>query len=159
LLGDLGDVPRMTALASDTVRHDRMLGLTGGDAAALTEIRAALDAITAQDHPDLAAALYLACHRDQLTARNTNIPPNLPAVWAALGNTARPLALAASIPGPDDQARALAQVAEALADAGQHQRAEQVARSISDPDHQARTLAQVAGALADAGQHQRAEQV
>ena len=64
----------MIACASDLARHDRMLDLTGGDAAALAEIRTALDLIAAQDAPDLASALVLACHRDQLTDRNTNIP-------------------------------------------------------------------------------------
>ena len=35
-------------------RHDRMLDLTGGDAAALAEVRTALDLIATQDAPDLA---------------------------------------------------------------------------------------------------------
>lgn len=39
LLDDLGDLPWMTACALDTARHDRMLDLTGGDAA-LTECSA-----------------------------------------------------------------------------------------------------------------------
>lgn len=33
------DLPRMVACADDVARHDRMLDVTGGDAAALTEIR------------------------------------------------------------------------------------------------------------------------
>ena len=85
LLVTLGDLPRMIACAGDPARHDRMLDLTGGDTAALAEVRTALDLIAAQDTPDLASALRLACHRDQLTDRNTNIPAGLPAVWAALG--------------------------------------------------------------------------
>ena len=43
-------------------------------------------------------------------------------------------AVARSITDPDSQAQALAQVAGALAGAGQHQQAEAVARSITDPD-------------------------
>ena len=101
-----------------------MLDLTGGDAAALAEVRTALDLIAAQDDPDLASALRLACHRDHLADRNTNIPASLPAVWAALGQPTRAEALATSITDPDRQAQALAQVAGALAKAGQHQQAE-----------------------------------
>ena len=148
LLVTLGDLPRIIACAGDMTRHDRMLDLTGGDTAALAETRTALDLIAAQDTPDLASALCLACHRDQLTDRNTNIPTGLPAVWATLGQVSRAEALATSITDPDGQAQALAGVAEALAAAGQHEQAEAVARSITDPGWQARALAGVAGALA-----------
>ena len=107
----------MIDCARDGVRHDRMLDLTGGDAAALTEIRTALDLIAVQDVPDLASALCLACHRDLLTDRNAYIPAGLPAVWASLGQTPRrgPRRL---YHRPDRQAEALARVAEALAGAG-----------------------------------------
>jgi hypothetical protein len=166
LLVTLGDLPPMIACAGDMARHDRMLDLTGGDTAALAEARTALDLIAAQDTPDLASALRLACHRDQLTDRNTNIPPGLPAVWAALGKVSRAEALATSITDPGWQARALAGVAGALAGAGQHEQgaavagqAETVARSITDPYSQAQALAGVAGALAGAGQHEQAETV
>ena len=97
LLDDLGDLPRMTECALDTARHDRMLDLTGGDAAALAEARTALDRIAAQDDPDLASALALACHRDHLADRNAHIPDSLPAVWAALGQLSRAQALAPSL--------------------------------------------------------------
>ena len=163
LLESLRDLPRMTACASDPARHNRLLALTGGDAAALAEIRAALDLVAAQDAPDLAAALALAWLRGQLNARNTHIPIRLPAVWATLGRTARAEALASSITDPGGQADALAWVAEVLAEAGQHQqaaeaagRAEAAAQSITDPGEQADALAKVAVALAEAGQHQQA---
>jgi tetratricopeptide (TPR) repeat protein len=157
LLASIGDLPRMIACAGDRARHDRMLELTGGDGAALAEVRAALDLITVQDTPDLAAALGLACHRDQLTSRNTSILVSVPAVWATLGQLSRAEALASSISHPDHQAQALARVAAAMARAGQRQQAEALARSIADPDQQAWALAQVAGALARAGQRHQAK--
>src|SRR4029078_11334062 len=39
----------LVACAEDTARHNRMLDLTGGDAAALTETRTALERIANQD--------------------------------------------------------------------------------------------------------------
>ncbi len=166
LLITLGDLPRMIACANDADRHDRMLDVTGGDTAALAEIRIALDLIAVQDVPDLADALCLACHRDLLTDRNTNIPSGLPAVWVSLGQTIRAEALAASITERYLQAAAMAQVAEALAGAGQHEQAvrvagqaEAVARSVTDLYQQANALAQVARALAGAGRYQDAEAI
>jgi tetratricopeptide (TPR) repeat protein len=156
LLTSLGDLDRLTGLALDEGRHDRMLAVIGGDAAALAEIRAALELIAGQDDPDLAPALALAWHRDQLADRNTSIAASLPAVWAALGQATRAEALAASITDPDAQAEALAQVAGVLAQAGQPQQALDTARSITDPYSQAWALAQVAEALAQAGQPQQA---
>jgi tetratricopeptide (TPR) repeat protein len=156
LLDDTGDLPRMTECALDMARHDRMLDLTGGDAAALAEARTTLDRIAAQDAPDLASALALACHRDQLADRNAHIPLGLPAAWAALGQLPRAQALAASITSPRSQENALAEVAGALARAGQFQQAEAVTWSITSPDSQADALAEVAGALARAGQRQQA---
>ena len=43
MLQDLGDLDRMTALATDRGRFDRMLDVSGGDAAALAEITVAQD--------------------------------------------------------------------------------------------------------------------
>jgi hypothetical protein len=51
LLDDHGNLPRMTGLALDAARHARMLDLAGGDAAALSEVRAVLGRIA--DSPTL----------------------------------------------------------------------------------------------------------
>jgi hypothetical protein len=124
LLDGLGDLARMTGCALDTARHDRMLALTGGDAAALAEARIVLDRIAAQDDPDLATALTLACHRGYLARRNANIPGDLPAVWVMLGQLPRAAALAASITNQYSNDRTQAEVAMALADSGLYQEAE-----------------------------------
>ena len=166
LLADLGDVPRMTECGSDAARHDRMLDITGGDAAALAEARTALDRIAAQDTPDLSSALAVAFHRDQLTTRNRGVPPWLPGVWAALGRLPRAEALAASATDPVTRARALAGIAQALAAAGQHEhvtaiagQAEATARSVSSPSLRVKALAAVSEALGRAGQHGHAAAV
>jgi tetratricopeptide (TPR) repeat protein len=166
LLVALRDIPRVIACAADPARHDRMLDLTGGDAAALVEVRTALDLIAAEDSPDLGDALLIACHRDQLTERNANIPVLLPAVWATLGQPIRAEALAASITDPDRQACALAYVAGALAMVGEHQeaaavaqQAETVARSIVRPGRRGYAVALAVCALARAGEYRQAETV
>lgn len=163
LLDDTGDVPRMTRCARDAARHDRMLDITGGDAAALAEIRTALDRITAGDTPDLGGALAVAFHRDLLANRNRAVPAWLPGVWAALGHLPRAEALAASVTDPVTRARALAGIAQPLAGAGQYEhaavvigQAEAAARSITSPAEQAEALAVAAGALSRTGQRERA---
>jgi tetratricopeptide (TPR) repeat protein len=165
-LEDLGDLPRMTALARDMARHDRMLDLTGGDAAALAETRTALDRIAASDDPDLSSALALACHRDRLAERNAHIPIGLPAVWALIGQLPHAEALARSIIDPYRQANALTQMTAALARAGRVQQAEAVAahaettaRSITDLNWQSNALTQVTEALTLSGQYQHAHAV
>jgi hypothetical protein len=126
LVDYLGDLSRMVECACDPVRHDRMLDLSGGDEAALREVRTALDRIAAQDEPDLGSALALACHRDYLVRRNGNVPTGLPAVWARLGQTVRARALAGSITDPEARALALMEIATALVDAGRLQQAWEV---------------------------------
>ena len=166
MLTATGDTTRLVACATDAARHERMLDVTGGDAAALNEVTITLDLITAQDDSDLAVALRLARHRDYLADRNSNIPTQLPAVWATLGYHIRAEALARSTTNPYRQVQALAAVAGALTEAGQHEQAaavaaqaETVARSITNPDQQVQALAAVAGALAGAGQHEQAAAV
>jgi len=136
-----------------------MLDLTGGDTATLAEITDAQSAVLAQPSPDLPLMARLAVHRQRIAGRNSNIPTHLPAIWVRLGHTTRAEQLARSITNPFSQARALADVAGALARAGEQARAEQLARGITEPFFQARALADVAGALTRAGEQARAEQV
>jgi tetratricopeptide (TPR) repeat protein len=163
MLTTTGDTTRLAACATDAARHERMLDITGGDAAALNEVTITLDLLAAQDDPDLTGALRLARHRDYLADRNANIPTHLPAVWATLGQHIRAEALARSITDPDRQAQALAAVAEALAEAGQHEQAaamasgaETVARSVTHPGRRAQALMAVARTLAEAGRPEQA---
>ena len=128
-LDELGDLSRMTEFALNAVRHNRMLALTGGDAAALAEARTALDRIAAQDAPDLASALALACHRDRLADRGTRVPAALPAV-AALGQLPKALALADSFTRWPMRVKALAQIAGVLAGIGQHQEAMRITEEV-----------------------------
>jgi hypothetical protein len=67
--------------------------------------------------------------------------------------------VARSITYPDQQARALAEVAGVLAEAGQYQQAETVARSITNPEEQADALADVVKALVASGDTRHAGHV
>jgi hypothetical protein len=157
LLDSLSDLPRMSVLAGNPARHDRMLDITGGDGPTLAEIRTVLDRIATGDAPDIADALHLAWHRDQLADRNLHIPEALPAIWVSLGKPARGQALAGSITDPYRRSQVLARMADALAAAGKFQVAEETAGSITDLPAQWEALARVVGQLAGAGQCERAE--
>ncbi|MFE5199042.1 hypothetical protein ACFQ93_36005 [Streptomyces sp. NPDC056601] len=166
MLHATSDLPRMIECGLDKSRHDRMLDVSGGDAAALNEIATAQDALLEHDDLDLQAMAFLALHRDTLGNRNTNIPYDLPAVWALLGQKQRAEALALSFPGPVDKVLALSALIEAMAESGDHDRACDLAavaaaatRSITDSEHRARALADVARALATAGNADRAEAI
>jgi len=112
------DLTRLLACATDQVRHDRMRDLTGGDALAFTEISTAQQLILAQPDPDLVSLALLAVQREHLTDRNSNIPVELPAVWARIGQPNRAEALANSIPDPQRRAHVIAQLVEVVAASG-----------------------------------------
>ena len=109
--------------------------MSGGDAAALAEVRIALGHVITQENPDLANTLLLACHRDDLTELNSAIPVNLPAVWALLGQMPRALALAESITElgkhvVDQGHIALSYMKLVLSEAGQHEQAEAITQLL-----------------------------
>ena len=160
MLAAAGDLPRLVTCATDPGRQERLLLLSGGDSAALDEIVHALDLCAAEPVPDLATMTRLAQHRDRLRERNSNVPPDLPAMWVLLEKPDRAEAIARSITSPERQASALVSVAEAVARAGDHPRAEAllhdaetIARSITSPERQASALMSVA----KVGYHPRAE--
>ncbi|MCU7722474.1 hypothetical protein ODJ79_01985 [Actinoplanes sp. KI2] len=159
MLATTGEVSRLVELVTDPDRHDRMLDLSGGDAAAITEITTCQDLVLAQAEPDLEAMALLSIHRNNLADRNTAMPTDLPAVWAQLGQPARAEALAHAIPDPRWRAEALAALSAALATTGAHDRAEQITGAITDPYCQAKALATLSAAVAATGDYDRAEQL
>ncbi|GAA4473031.1 hypothetical protein GCM10023170_093600 [Phytohabitans houttuyneae] len=131
LLIDTADLDRLIMFATDGGRHDRMLDVSGGDNAALTEMAAAAALLRRPAHPDLRALLRLAVHRDRLLRRNERMPEEVPAVWAALGNRNRAEALARAILRSDGGAdEALILLAEEIARNGDYDKARQLAEEI-----------------------------
>jgi tetratricopeptide (TPR) repeat protein len=156
LLVATSDVMRLSALARDPRRHAFLLGATGSDYAALTEIGIAQSLIVDQTVLDLNALVELAAYRHVLSIRNQFIPPDLPIVWAWLAHFDRAEDLARTITDPNNRNQALSRLASAIAQTGDPDRAEAVARTISDPDAQAQALTGLATAAAQAGDAHRA---
>jgi len=164
MLAAVGQADRLVALATDSVRHDRMLDLAGGDGLALAEIAAATALVTGQPRPDLGHLLLLAAVRDDLAARNAHVPASLPATWAALGRPARAAALAGGIAEPNTRAAAFTALFTEAARRGDEPgaaallvTAEAAAREITNPGIQAGTLAKLITAAAGAGRYERAQ--
>ncbi len=163
MIASSGDLPRLVTCATDHVRHDRIRDLTGGDALAFTEISTAQQIILAQPDPDLTGLARLAAERHHLTNRNSNIPTNLPAVWARVGQLTRAEALANSIPNPDRRAGALIQLAEVVTVCGDHGHAtrligeaEALTAQIAEPRSRASVLVRLALEVGTGGDRERA---
>ena len=157
LLTQIRDTARLTALALDALRHDRMFTVTGGDAAALDEIRAAQALLLAVNDLDLLSMSLLARHRDHLAIRNWNTPPHLPGLWAALGHPNRALAIARAILDPEPRALAFTVLIQALAISGDKEGAVNAAElaqtaavRVGDSWRQSRLLTDLVDALAAA---------
>ena len=164
MLRSYGDLPRMVALSTDVMRLDRMLDLSGGDAAAIAEIAAVQGYNRDQSRPDLGAAVRLAYARTDLIRRNSNIPVDLPGAWAFLGNLNRADALTQSIDDPGNRALALASLSQAVAETGGADHAarllddaEITAYSITSPLGQSHILASLCAVIIETGDLQRAE--
>lgn len=127
MLRSTDDLDRMVGCALDTTRHERMLDATGGDAAALDEIRATQQLMAERtergEEGDLLTALRLAMHRDELAGRSARISRVVPEAWAVLGQVNRAEALAYSLTEPDSRAAVFMAIASRLADAADRERA------------------------------------
>lgn len=132
MLAAAGDTERLLALATDPVRHERLLDMSGGDVAALNEITLCQDLFRKRPEIDLFGLALLAHHRTEIEVRNANLPPSLPAVWALLGWPTRAETLAHSIrTRSEHRAMALNEVAVAVASTGDFARAERIATGIA----------------------------
>lgn len=156
MLAATGEAERLTALATDRARQERLLDISGGDAVALADISAAQEAHTAHASPDLAALARLAVHQDYLTNRNSRMPADLPGVWERLGHPVRAENLARSLSTPFEQCEGLAAMAGAASKNGDRERArdlmytaEGIARSLVHSHQQAVLLTTLAVGAAE----------
>ncbi|WP_351234412.1 hypothetical protein [Streptomyces sp. NPDC002133] len=150
------DVPETTACALDRARHDRMLDHTGGDTAALEEITAAQDALVAAGPVELRTMALLAAHRDHIVERNSAVPEELPAVWAALGHFTRAEELAYAMTVGWERDRALLALVKVAATVPDPVRAQRLARTVGG-DSRAEALGCSAEVAARTGDRTAAE--
>ncbi|MER6107694.1 hypothetical protein [Streptomyces hirsutus] len=99
MLVALKDTNRLTVLATDSDRHERLWQTTGTDAEAFTEITDAFTLHCAVDDPDLSACVRLAHCREILHGKAANIPTGVILAWANLGHGRRAMVLAAQAAG------------------------------------------------------------
>jgi tetratricopeptide (TPR) repeat protein len=151
MLRDSRDTHRLCALVLDSHRQDHLLAVTGGDAAAFTEIAMTQDLQVSADDPDLAAMVLVAERRDSLATRNANIPVALPAVWVALGQDVRAESLARGMTDLRNQGEALAVMAEEYVRASRYQQALDVAASAAKAFTQVNVYVGILEALDDDG--------
>jgi hypothetical protein len=163
LLRAYNEISRVIDYVVNDARHDRMLDISGGDSAALGEIRDAREMLLAADEPDLTSIARLALHYMRIVKRNMFIPVGLPAVVAKLGSWERAEELARSITDFDMRAKALAglaKVAAASGDVGRAQalasRAEALAITIADSHSRSVAMVATVEATAAAGDVDRA---
>jgi TPR repeat protein len=157
MLRDIQDLPRMVLCATDQIRHDRMLDLSGGDAAALAEITIVQDVSCRLDNLDCRQMALVALHRDLIFQRNASLPTSLPAVWALLRQRNRAEALIDAIKDPERKTAAVVALVHALADIGEFDEAERLASSIDKLWERANALDHIVAAVVAGGDIDRAE--
>ncbi|MEU4746214.1 hypothetical protein AB0G02_37935, partial [Actinosynnema sp. NPDC023658] len=123
MLMSVGDTDRVVAVSTDRHRQERLSVTSGSHTAGHSQLTGSLAVLATREPPDLAAIAVLALHRDHLEERSRNITIDVPAPWAATGDTDRAVALALSVAHPHWQSQALSRVAAATARAGDPERA------------------------------------
>ncbi|MGC3862329.1 hypothetical protein ACPSM1_19325 [Micromonospora chersina] len=160
-----GDLLAATELVTNPNRYNRMLGRSGSDADAVSQINSVLRAATL-DGQNLPMATKLAVHRDYLLDRNSAMTIKLPLAWAKIGHFSRAERLVRSMVQPETECFVLALLSGELHHRGQVDRAEALlkeasAASASFPDSQRRnwTRSAVVRALAATGRLDDAERL
>ncbi|MBG0567046.1 trypsin-like serine protease [Actinoplanes aureus] len=97
LLAHRGEIVRLSSLALDQHRHERLWAASHSDLDAINENAAARRLMAASSDGDIVVLTELAIWGDRLTARNGDVPPELPSVWIALDRPEVALTLARGI--------------------------------------------------------------
>ncbi|MEU8606411.1 hypothetical protein AB0C29_00155 [Actinoplanes sp. NPDC048791] len=156
MLQATADTTRLTELVTDPRRHDLLHRTTGGDAAALTEITTGYETLARHDPGNLLGLLRIAHRRDEVAARNDDLPVELVTIWVALDQPARAASLARGIVNVHGRAHALATLVTALIEHGDLDSAERVTADIGTPIWRSHALLELAEAAATAGDTSRA---
>lgn len=160
-----GDLLAATDLVTNPSRYNRMLGRSGSDANALSQINSVLRAATV-DGQNLHIATKLAVHREHLLDRNSAMTIKLPLAWAKIGHFSRAERLVRSMVQPETECFVLALLSAELHHHGQVDRAEALLQealtasaSFSDSQRRNWTRSAVVRALATTGRLDDAERL
>ncbi|WP_435836407.1 hypothetical protein [Streptomyces antibioticus] len=146
------DLSEIMRCATDFVRHDRMLSISGSDLSAMAEIAAAQEMLQSQDAVDLTSMAELSMHRDYLGNRNANMPTELPSVWVKIEEFDRAEALARTFIRPRQRDSALSSVAKELAKRQLISRAQSVVDSIGNRFARSDALVAIVAAKLSSGE-------
>ncbi|OWA22522.1 hypothetical protein B9W64_00005 [Streptomyces sp. CS159] len=89
MLKKSGDLDRLTELATDRDRQERLWESTASDTEALAETLDALELHVTASDPDVGACVRLAVQRDEIQQRARSIPSGVVRMWARLGYVRR----------------------------------------------------------------------
>ncbi|MEU3734631.1 hypothetical protein AB0E81_35340 [Streptomyces sp. NPDC033538] len=89
MLREIGDLERLTVLAADRERQERLWESTASDTETLTETLDALERHVAASNPDVGACVRLAVQRDEIRERAHSLPSGVVRMWARLGYVRR----------------------------------------------------------------------
>lgn len=166
LLQQAGDQARTVSLTVDQARHDRLLDVTGGDVAALTEISAVQRILRDHPEPDLLLLLRLAIVHKRLGDRNTHVPSELLNAMVRLGHAGRAENLVRSITDAYSRVEAVSGLVGTLVECGHPDEArklaeyaERSARTITSLNSRAYVLTGLAIAVARCGDLERAHDI
>ncbi|MGW8743760.1 hypothetical protein [Streptomyces sp. NPDC055794] len=93
MLREQRDTVRLTGLATDSARHERLWHTTGSDTEALTEIADAFTLHRAEPDADLVSCVRLSYFRDELKHKALSFPAEAITVLAKLGHIRKAAAL------------------------------------------------------------------
>ena len=131
LLTEAVRTSQMISLVTDSARHERMLDLALGHAAALREIDAAGKLLVSGTPDDLRSAIQLAIERQDV-ANGHQVSFSVMTTWAAVGQVNRAEALARSAGSPRNVMRALVALAIDLARYGRSDFADKIIGGATD---------------------------
>ncbi|MFF9490619.1 hypothetical protein [Streptomyces sp. NPDC014676] len=89
MLRESSDLERLTEMATDRERQERLWESTASDTEALAETLDALELHVTASDPDVGACVRLAVQRDEIQERARSIPSGVVRMWARLGYVRR----------------------------------------------------------------------
>lgn len=147
------DTARLTRLATDPARHERLWHTTGSDTEALTEIADAFTLHRAEPEADLVSCVRLSYCRDELKRKALSFPAEAITVLARLGHVRKAAALlGARVEASAHESRLFANVLREALVIGEEQLVLRAVHALIRPSVRDQALLHCVLALADAEQ-------